>query len=300
MSRATVSRLFTAGRSPPVTADDFLRGTSRSILTARRYFPVISDGLMFPAAASFARKAPSPGPPANLLAAALATPLPRTQAPLPPSVAVSARQPPLAGPSADLLAAAWATPLPCTPSPVVAAVFAHQLPHAGPLAKLLAALLPPPPLCPRSLSTAAAPSFACQSPPAGPPVTLLVDALAAPRLPPGARSLGRCISRDCSSPGLPFHPADAAAPPYVCYYHKRFGTAACHCCPPCSWLALQGCPRPLAAQLAGGHLILRWDSISSQDLLVDSGSSYSLLPHQSTAQPSGPLLCTTDGAPLPT
>ena len=212
MSRATVSRLFTAGRSPPVTADDFLRGTSRSILTARRYFPVISDGLMFPAAASFACQAPSAGPPANLLAAALATPLPRTQAPLPPSVAVSARQPPLAGPSADLLAAARATPLPCTHSPVVATVFAHQLPHAGPLAKLLAALLPPPPLCPRSLSTAAAPSFACQSPPAGPPATLLVDAPAAPRPLSGDCFPGCSTSRDCSSLGLLCHPV-AVAPP---------------------------------------------------------------------------------------
>ena len=75
MSRANIRRQYTARRSPPVTADDFLRGTGRRILTARRYVPVISDGLMFAAAASFARQAPRAGPPANLLAAALATPL---------------------------------------------------------------------------------------------------------------------------------------------------------------------------------------------------------------------------------
>ena len=54
MSRATVRRLYTARRSPPVTAYDFLLGTRRRILTAWRYVPLISDGLMFAAAASFA------------------------------------------------------------------------------------------------------------------------------------------------------------------------------------------------------------------------------------------------------
>ena len=76
MSRATVRRLFTARRSPPVTADDFLRGAGRRIITAQRYVLVILDGLMLAAAASFARQVPRAGPPANLLAAALATPLP--------------------------------------------------------------------------------------------------------------------------------------------------------------------------------------------------------------------------------
>ena len=80
-------------------------------------------------------------------------------------------------------------------------------------AKLLAAVLPPPPLCPRSLSTAAAPSFAHQSPPAGPLVTLLMDAPVALQPPSGARSLGRCTSRDRSSPGLPCH--HATMPPTI-------------------------------------------------------------------------------------
>ena len=114
------------------------------------------------------------------------------------------------------------------------------------------------------------------------------------------RSSGRRSHQDHSSPGLPCRPLAAMPPSYVSFYHERFGTAARHCRPPCSWLALQGCPRPLTAQLAGGHLILLWDSISSRDFLVDSGSSYSLLPHQSLAPPSGPILRTANGAPLPT
>ena len=85
MSRATIRRMCTARRSPLVPADDFLLGTGRHILTARRSVPVISDGLMFTAAASFARQPPRAGPPATLLAAALATPLPRTRYSLPPA-----------------------------------------------------------------------------------------------------------------------------------------------------------------------------------------------------------------------
>ena len=207
-------------------------------------------------------------------------------------------QPPNAGPLVNLLAAALATPLPCTRSPSLAfaAGFTHQLPQTGPLANMLEAMLPLPLPCPRPLSTVASPSFARQSPPA----TLLVDAPVAPRPHSGEHSPGRHVSWDCSSPGLPCGPASTAPLPCVCYYRERFGTDARHCQPSCSWLVLQGRPRPLAAQLTGGHLIILWDSISSQDFLVDSGSSYSLLLHQSPALPSSLLLRTADGAPLPT
>ena len=101
MSRATIRRQYTARRSPPVTADDFLRGTGCRILTARRYVPVISDCFMFAAAASFARQALRAGPPATLLAAALATPLPRTQNLLLATPPVFARQLPHSGPPAN-------------------------------------------------------------------------------------------------------------------------------------------------------------------------------------------------------
>ena len=90
MSRATVRRMFTARRSPLVTADDFLRRTGHHILTTQHSVPVISDGLNLAAAASFAFQAPHAGPLANLFAAALATLLSRTQAPLPPAAAISA------------------------------------------------------------------------------------------------------------------------------------------------------------------------------------------------------------------
>ena len=51
----------------------------RRILTARRSPPVIPDDLLLAAAATFARQPPRAGPPADVLAAALATPLPRTR-----------------------------------------------------------------------------------------------------------------------------------------------------------------------------------------------------------------------------
>ena len=40
------------------------------------------------------------------------------------------------------------------------------------------------------------------------------------------------------------------------------------------------------------------DAASSRRYLVDSGSAYSIVPHQSTAAPTGPRLVTTDGTPL--
>ena len=81
-SRATIRRLFTTR----CTADDILRGAGRRILTAWCYVPVISDGLMLTAAASFTRQAPhASGPLATLIAAVLVTPLPRIQYSLPPA-----------------------------------------------------------------------------------------------------------------------------------------------------------------------------------------------------------------------
>ena len=40
------------------------------------------------------------------------------------------------------------------------------------------------------------------------------------------------------------------------------------------------------------------DVASSKRYLVDSGSAYSILPHQSSAEPTGPRLMTADGKPL--
>ena len=51
----------------------------RRILTARRSPPEIPDDLLLAAAATFARQPPRAGAPADVLAAALATPLPRTR-----------------------------------------------------------------------------------------------------------------------------------------------------------------------------------------------------------------------------
>ena len=61
MSRTTGNRIHTARPSPPVLADDFLRGAGRHILTARHSPLVISDDLMLSTAASFARQPPCAG-----------------------------------------------------------------------------------------------------------------------------------------------------------------------------------------------------------------------------------------------
>ena len=71
----------------------------------------------------------------------------------------------------------------------------------------------------------------------------------------------------------------------------------CHCWPPYSYARkLQGQWRQFTTLLDGGQLIFLRDS--SQDFLVDSGSSCSILQHQSTAAPSVPLLHTAEGMPL--
>ena len=56
----------------------------------------------------------------------------------------------------------------------------------------------------------------------------------------------------------------------------------------------------LVAQLSRGQLLLLRDTVSALDFLVYSGSSFSLTPHHSPDVPSGPLLRTTNGTPLPT
>ena len=53
--------------------------SGRRILTTRRSTPVIPENLLLAATATFARQLPRAGPPVDVLAEALATPLPRTR-----------------------------------------------------------------------------------------------------------------------------------------------------------------------------------------------------------------------------
>ena len=48
-----------------------------------------------------------------------------------------------------------------------------------------------------------------------------------------------------------------------------------------------------------GQLALLVDEASQQRFLVDTGSSYSILPHKSQQPHSGPRLCTADRSPIP-
>ena len=41
------------------------------------------------------------------------------------------------------------------------------------------------------------------------------------------------------------------------------------------------------------------DTVSSKRYLVDSGSAYSIIPHRSTAAPTGPRLITAEGTRAP-
>ena len=63
---------------------------------------------------------------------------------------------------------------------------------------------------------------------------------------------------------------------------------------------LRGRRRQLTALLPGGQLLILRDAISGRDFLVDLGSTFSLPPHHDSAVPSGPLLHTAHGTPLPT
>ncbi len=51
---------------------------------------------------------------------------------------------------------------------------------------------------------------------------------------------------------------------------------------------------------AGSHLIHLFDKISHTNFLVDTGAERSVLPHTSTATPTGPLLFTANNQPVPT
>ena len=47
-----------------------------------------------------------------------------------------------------------------------------------------------------------------------------------------------------------------------------------------------------------GQLALLVDEVSQQRFLVDTGSSYSILPHMSQRPRSGPRLCSADRSPI--
>ena len=48
-----------------------------------------------------------------------------------------------------------------------------------------------------------------------------------------------------------------------------------------------------------GHLLVFTDSVSNQQFLVDTGSAYSIIPHQSSAPPSGPSVMAADRTSIP-
>ena len=107
----------------------------------------------------------------------------------------------------------------------------------------------------------------------------------------------------------------------VCFYHDRYGKNAVKCVPPCSWVnSNTGNKAPLRSRnvdrsYAGGHvgtintgnynemdgLMKNFDPLAKIEFLIDTGSTTSLLPRQSTtpATPDG-CLKAINNTPVPT
>ena len=64
------------------------------------------------------------------------------------------------------------------------------------------------------------------------------------------------------------------------------------------WLAGKLGVRGLVNAVAPGQLIYVNDQLSNRRFLVDTGAAYSILPHHSSSQPTGPPLAGPDGHPL--
>ena len=56
--------------------------------------------------------------------------------------------------------------------------------------------------------------------------------------------------------------------------------------------------RGIVNAVAPGQLVYITDQLSQRRFLVDTGAAYSILPHHSSGQPTGPLLAGPDGHPL--
>ena len=64
------------------------------------------------------------------------------------------------------------------------------------------------------------------------------------------------------------------------------------------WLAGKLGVRGLVNAVAPCQLVYITDQLSQRRFLVDTGAAYSILPHHSSGQPTGPLLAGPDGHPL--
>ncbi len=64
------------------------------------------------------------------------------------------------------------------------------------------------------------------------------------------------------------------------------------------WLAGKLCVQGLVNAVAPGQLLYITDQLSQRRFLVDTGTAYSILPHHSSGQPTGPPLAGSDGHPL--
>ena len=56
--------------------------------------------------------------------------------------------------------------------------------------------------------------------------------------------------------------------------------------------------RGLVNAVAPGQLVYVTDQLSNRRFLVDTGAAFSILPHRSTMQPSGPALIGPNGLPI--
>ena len=102
----------------------------------------------------------------------------------------------------------------------------------------------------------------------------------------------RCFSGDRLEPLRPGK--DGERPLFLPLVLGRQGTQLCVPL----WLAGKLGVRGLVNAIAPGQLVYVNDQLSNRRFLVDTGAAYSILPHQSSGQPTGPPLADPDGRPL--
>jgi hypothetical protein len=85
----------------------------------------------------------------------------------------------------------------------------------------------------------------------------------------------------------------------LCYAHWVYGESAATCHKPCTWQGNGKAGGKLNAISPGNLLHLR-DQLSGRHFLVDTGATYSIFPHRSSAPPSGPALTGPGGRAIST
>ncbi len=85
----------------------------------------------------------------------------------------------------------------------------------------------------------------------------------------------------------------------LCHAHWVYGESATTCHNPCTWQGNGKGGGKLNA-ISPGHLLHLRDQLSGRHFLVDTGATYLVFPHRSSAPPSGPALTGPGGQAIST